>query len=348
MPRRDRSKRWPENVIRRKSSIFYYRKFEKGRDRWVSLRTKDENLMREKVRQIERALARGERQILDRRTVAQAMPEYLAAIVSRRHSERDHRVIAQRVRDYVIPYLGSTPLGQVTVGQIEDFRDNLLQHELSEGTVRNLLSDCVRQFFNWAVRRGYVASSPFVKGIMPRSEERAPDRLSEGEVEKVRVIPEPWGFVARLGLATGLRWSELCKARAEHLQRTPDGWSLLVPKSKSRKSRSVLVLDGAVVQEIRSHIGKLVPFSEKSSGSFNAAVIRHSGLIETSTYGGRFHVHQLRHTFGCRYMEAGGELLALKELMGHTDIATTMRYAAVAARMVGRDAARVSARLAEL
>jgi integrase len=331
-------RRCPKNVTRRKNGIFVYRKFEKGRDRWVSLRTKDEAVMRAKVREIERALARGERQVLDRRTVAQAAPEYLAAIAAKRHNERDVRVIAQRFRDYVLPFFGSMPVGQVTVGHIEDFRDDMLRRRLSEGTVRNMLSDCVREFFTWAVRREYIARSPFVKGIMPTLEERPPDRLSDDEVEKVRAIPEPWAFVVRFALATGLRWSEICNAQAVHLHRTSEGWSLLVPKAKSRKARRVPVLDDTVVREIRSHIGKLVPFANTSSGSFNAAVKRHSGLK-------RFHVHQLRHTFGCRYMEAGGELLACKEIMGHHDIDTTLRYAALADAVVRRDAARVREQL---
>src|SRR5262245_36872966 len=178
-------RRWPKNVTRRKSGFFVYRKFEYGRDRWVSLRTKDEAVMRAKVREIERALARGERQILDRRTVAQAVREYLAAMAARRHNERDTRAIEQRFRDYVLPRFGRTPIGQVTVWQSEDFRDDMLRRGLREVTLRNMLSGCLREFLNWVVRREYVARSPFVKGIMPTLEERPPDRLSDDEVEMV-------------------------------------------------------------------------------------------------------------------------------------------------------------------
>jgi integrase len=89
-----------------------------------------------------------------------------------------------------------------------------------------------------------------------------------------------------------------------------------------------------VAREIRSHIGKLVPFAQASSGSFNAAVKRHSGVK-------RFHVHQLRHTFACRYLEAGGALMACKEILGHQDIDTTLGYAALAEALVQRDAAYV-------
>ena len=98
-------------------------------------------------------------------------------------------------------------------------------------------------------------------------------------------------------------------------------------------------LDPRLAAELRSHVGKLVPFSESSSGSFNNAVRRHSGVR-------RFHVHRLRHTYGCRYMEAGGELLALREILGHRDVTTTVRYAALEDAVVRRDAARVHERQA--
>ena len=100
-------------------------------------------------------------------------------------------------------------------------------------------------------------------------------------------------------------------------------------------------LSPELAQEVRLHLfSGLVSRAERSSGSFNATVRRRSGVE-------RFHVHQLRHTFGCRYMESGGAILALREIMGHADIQTTLRYAALADRFVQQDAARVHTRQAE-
>ena len=43
-------------------------------------------------------------------------------------------------------------------------------------------------------------------------QERAPDRLTDEEVEQVCALPEPYGFLARVLVQTGLRWGELIRA----------------------------------------------------------------------------------------------------------------------------------------
>lgn len=42
--------------------------------------------------------------------------------------------------------------------------------------------------------------------------------------------------------------------------------------------------------------------------------------------------HTLRHTFASRYLEAGGTLAELRDILGHANIATTNRYSHASAR----------------
>lgn len=40
-----------------------------------------------------------------------------------------------------------------------------------------------------------------------------------------------------------------------------------------------------------------------------------------------FRLYDLRHTFATRFVEAGGDLVTLQALMGHSDIKMVTRYA---------------------
>jgi hypothetical protein len=41
-------------------------------------------------------------------------------------------------------------------------------------------------------------------------------------------------------------------------------------------------------------------------------------------------IHDMRHTFASHYAMHGGDMYVLKELLGHQDLKTTMRYAHLA------------------
>ena len=72
-----------------------------------------------------------------------------------------------------------------------------------------------------------------------------------------------------------------------------------------------------------------------SPGSFAVRVRKLTGIEG-------FHVHQMRHTFACQWLERGGSLAALQQVLGHASIVTTQRYAKLTDEAVMREASRLS------
>ena len=234
-----------------------------------------------------------------------------------------------RFGQYLEPFMGHLLLERVSGEDVRAYRLWLERNtQLSATSVWHLLSDC-RCLFNWCEEAGLVARTPFPRRVMPKLQERPPDRLTDDEADRLRALPDPHGFVCRLGLGTGPRWGELCRAQASDVER---GF-LLVHQTKSGKVRRV-PLTGELLGEVRTRVGRLVAFAGLSPGSF-AAVVRRATGIE------RFHVHQMRHTFACQWLEGGGNLAALQQVLGHASIETTQRYARLGDDAVMREATRI-------
>jgi integrase/recombinase XerD len=192
-------------------------------------------------------------------------------------------------------------------------------------TVWHVLSDA-RCLFRWAEDEGLVDRSPFPRRVMPRLQERPPDRLTDEDVERLLAIPEPWAFVIRFGLATGLRWGEMARAQAAHVE----NGVLVVSQTKSGRVRRVPIDPGL----LRGRVGLLLPTRDVTG--FTRRVRRLSGVA-------RFHPHQLRHTMACRWLERGGSLPALQQILGHASIVTTQRYARLTDAAVQAEAERLRA-----
>jgi integrase len=301
----------------RRGGSWYVRIYEGGRDVWRSLGS-DYGAACEKLKLIRskglialQGDAGSEHRGL---TVAEAVKRWLETYVPTARSEYNQGQSESRCRRYLNKFMGTTQLSRVARDDLRRYRIWLETHPLSPNTVKHLLSDA-RCFFNWCVDDGLLDYSPVPRRLMPRIQERPPDRLRDDEVERVVAVADPHGFVVRLALGTGARWGELVRMQSTDIQ----NGEVVIHQTKSGKMRRV-PLTAELQRELCGRVGRLVPFA--SPGQFNSAVKRMSGVQD-------FHVHRLRHTFACRYLERGGSLAVLQELLGHSTVVMTQRYARV-------------------
>ncbi len=317
----------PVGVHRRKGRPGYYlRLYRDGKDRRFALGEDYTQAMEkaEELRASEGPL------VANRVTVAEAAARWLESYVRLRRTAKGLKLTKRRVELYLVPFMGHMQLAKVTREDVRAYRAWLERTTaLKVATVSHVLTDC-RCFLLWCEDAELIERHPFPRRLMPKLPERRPDRVTDEEAERMKALPEPYGFVCRLALGTGLRWGELCRAQASDVER---GF-LLIEHTKSRKVRRVPLAE-ELLAEVRLHVGRLVPFAAGSPGSFARAVRRRTGME-------RFHVHQMRHTFGCQWMDRGGNLGALQQILGHASITTTQRYARMSDEMVMREAERIA------
>jgi integrase len=318
-PRKRRAPRGklPEGMTKRRypngTTMFVYRERRNGQDIRRSLGSD----YQEALRQYHRLEAGG---IAPRITVAAAADRWLRTRIATGRNTKGRKLAAHRARTYLLRYFAGRRLSSVTPDDLRAYRLWLERYpaKLAPLTVTWILADA-RSLCRWAVENGFIDRSPFPSRLMPKVQQQPPDRLTPDEEAKVRAIPEPWAFTIRFLLGTGLRWAEACRASRGDLE----GNLLIVHHTKSGKVRRIpLDHDPALLAELRARVGRFCQYAEGSPGSFANIVRRHSGVQQ-------FHVHMTRHTFACSWLARGGSLPALQQLLGHSSVTTTQRYASL-------------------
>lgn len=123
--------------------------------------------------------------------------------------------------------------------------------------------------------------------------------------------------VALICLATGARWDE-----AESLGHAAIfGGKAHFHRTKNRQSRSVPIpkeVEEAVLKVAMPGTGRLFMSCRAAfRGAYERCGFDTPGQL----------THILRHTFASHYMMAGGDILSLQRILGHSAITMTMRYA---------------------
>ena len=332
--------RLPKNVYRR-GSRFYFRAKVHGREVRMSLgpnlqeARRRASLLRQRLRAKPEGLGRTG-------TVAEFGQRWLAEYVRHRRTEKDQATAGYRFREHVVPVLGDIPLGSVRVDHLLAIRDSLEAKGQSPQTVRHVLSD-VRCLLRYAVEVAELDRSPWRGMVLPRIKKRAPDRLTDREVGAIlEATPDRFMFVVRLALETGLRWGELRRLQWRHVVWEPNP-HLVVEETKSGEVRRVPLTGEASMllkeERLRTSSVFVLPWRPKHPGWVVDLTRKRAGI--------RWHFHQLRHTFACRWLERSGSKEVLRRILGHASITTTERYGELSDEAVFAEVSRLGDSLEE-
>ncbi len=185
-----------------------------------------------------------------------------------------------------------------------------------------------------AVKDGKLARNP-VSGIKFLPEERRTRFLADGELTQLeKVMPvQDWKLVA-FAIETGLRREEQFRLRWDQIDL--ESGIVTIPLPKGGKTRHVPLSDGAqaILRSLDSFIRSpwVFPSPKNPLHSWNPqSFVNHvfsPSLQKAGIQGVCWHT--LRHTAASRRVMAGVDLVSVKEILGHRDIQTTLRYAHLA------------------
>lgn len=236
-----------------------------------------------------------------------------------------------RNAEQVAEYFGETTiLADVTSSQRDAFINSLKSKGLAAGTINRKLATLSKM-----VNVAREAGEPIALRVKQLREPEGRIRYlsREEEAKALEDIQKHEGaayhdFVA-LALDTGCRLSELLQMKTKWVRKTSEGTALLtIPGAitKSGKTRTIELTDRAV--EI---LGKHADGDHVWPQRWNKATIGHMWArmrqrLELQD-DQEFVFHACRHTCATRLLEATGNLVLVKDWLGHADIRMTNRYA---------------------
>jgi integrase len=135
--------------------------------------------------------------------------------------------------------------------------------------------------------------------------------------------------VATIMVETGMRPEEVFTIRKENVHLIKR--YLFVPSGKTQLARRNVPLTDATVNILKARLAKargsfVFPHRRDPNRLLTTIHKAHMEALKASEIEPRFRLYDLRHTFGSRSAMAGVDLATHKELMGHSNISTTMRY----------------------
>ncbi len=185
----------------------------------------------------------------------------------------------------------------------------------------------LRAMFNELDRLGVIKfKNPLTKIRQFKEREKELRYLDHEEIDRLLHSCKTFSnksliYIVKICLATGARWGEAESLKPSQIKNN----TVTFLNTKSNKNRTI-----PIQPELFNELARLEPIDSKrmflsSLSTFRKAVSK----ADIDLPRGQM-THVLRHTFASHYVMNGGNIVKLRDVLGHSEITTTMRYAHLA------------------
>ncbi|MGZ9074508.1 MAG: tyrosine recombinase XerC [Burkholderiaceae bacterium] len=265
-----------------------------------------------------------------------------------RHTLSAYRLDLQRL----IEFAGAHSLSELSAHDIRRFVAKLHAGGLSPASIARTLS-AWRSMYRWLCERGDASVNPVVGVRGPKRIKRLPKALSADQAVTFASKPADESLLAwrdhaivELLYSSGLRLAELVSLDRRYFdadESLPPSISWVdLPAAeatvvgKGNKTRRVPIGAPACAALFRwLNACEMLPRRDKRALFVSAGGARLSArsvqsrialLSRKLGLGVHVHPHVLRHSFASHLLQSSGDLRAVQELLGHSNIATTQIY----------------------
>ena len=245
----------------------------------------------------------------------------------------------QQFANFVIHTFGELDVEALTHLEVREWQMSLSEQGLSAMTVKTDMV-VLRSFFKFLRREGIIDSDIMAKVVTPKTPKRLPVFYTEKETSRIygsNLFGDDFGgFRDRLLLImlyeTGMRLAEVVALKENSVDFSAKTLKVLGKRDKER----IIPLENELLDNIKCY------FSLKRQNGFSseAFFVRDNGVPFTRynvshtvkrymtifSNADRISPHVFRHSFATHILNGGADIGAIKELLGHTDLAATEVY----------------------
>ncbi|HAU39990.1 MAG: integrase/recombinase, integrase/recombinase XerD [Candidatus Peregrinibacteria bacterium GW2011_GWF2_43_17] len=244
-----------------------------------------------------------------------------------------------------------TFLRRTTIQRLGDVYACVLQEFFYEGKEKYQWSHSsyinhhkyLKRFFDWCIARGLLKENPINAIKRPKKPRSLPRRLEDTEAKKIlyTAFTCDWRYdfertrnhaMMATFLYAGLRLNELINLEITDINSNAD--NMLIRCGKGNKDRNVpvyyklsrILKNYLKERDKKNNNGPYVFQGIKGDKKLREKDVWRVCKRIGKEIGIQFTPHQLRHTFGSISVEQGLDIVKLKEIMGHSEITSTMIY----------------------
>ena len=256
------------------------------------------------------------------------------ALATRRSADQDWGLF----RNHIFPALGDVPLREITRSDIAGLIDAKKQSGLMSSTCNRILAK-IKATYSYAVDCELIDSSKNPSRLVkPFREPPHRDRFltqAEGQrlLREVASSSSPMlKFIIPFLLLTGARKGEAIQAEWSHVNTQTRTWT--VPLSKNGRPRFITLSNGAlqILDAVKAFTSDKIGnnryiFPNIATGKPYRQIYHPWDIVRQRAGLDDVRIHDLRHSFASALINQGMTLYDVKELLGHSNITTTQRYA---------------------
>jgi integrase/recombinase XerC len=257
------------------------------------------------------------------------------------HTVKAYRNDLMRFNDFVNAEFDGIPISEVNYPIIRNWIVSLVDQQISNRSINRKIST-LKTYFKFLQKTKQIEVNPLLKHKALKTSKKIQVPFSEKEIDEVLVfLNEEVDFegvrnklIVELFYSTGIRRSELVNLKTIDVSLDQRQIKVLGKRNKER----LIPLLPSVVETIRNYMvlrDKLemiqdpayLFLSEKGKKIYENLVYR----VITNYFGRasekvKKSPHILRHSFATHLLNEGADLKAVKELLGHSSLASTQVY----------------------